>query len=116
MKFIIVTSFPLLSDFEMKVPVTTRLFEIEDAIKERHGGGCGPVQLCLEDFSPPNVFKDMTKMLKEVSIATTGKYKLLYDFGAISHPLLTTTIRRDEEKVFKPPSKEEWEKMRNTNI
>ena len=55
-------------------------------------------------------------MLKEVSIATQSKYTLYYDFVPISHPLLTTSIREDSEKVFKPPSKEEWEKIRNVNI
>jgi hypothetical protein len=52
------------------MPVTARLFEIEDMIKEKHGGSCGPVDLCLQTWSPLNVFKDKTKMLKEVSIAT----------------------------------------------
>ena len=35
-------------DFEMKVPVTTRLFEIEEAIKKKHGGAVGKVVLCLD--------------------------------------------------------------------
>merc|ERR1712166_1280849 len=35
-------------DFEMKTPVTTRLFEIEDAIRRKHGGSIGKVALCLE--------------------------------------------------------------------
>ena len=66
----------------MKVPVTTRLFEIEDAIKQKHGGAVNKVVLCLENFQASNVFEDMTKMLKEVSIATTSSYDILYDFAA----------------------------------
>ena len=102
--------------FDVKLPVTARLFEIEDLIQEKHGGACGPVSLCLGMYQPNQCFKDKTKMLKEVSIATQTTYKIQYDFEAYSHPLLTTTIRRDEEKVFKPPSKEEWDKIRSTNV
>jgi hypothetical protein len=49
LKFLTVTSF-CLTDFTVKLPVTARLFEIEDLIKEKHGGAVGPIKLCLDQF------------------------------------------------------------------
>jgi len=50
-------------------------------------------------------------MLKEVSIATTSTYDIYYDFQSHSHPLLTTSIKEESEKVFRPPSDEEYKKI-----
>ena len=96
------------SDFECKLPVTSRLFEIQDLIKEKHGGSVGKVKLCIDTYQESDILKDMTKMLKEVNIAQ-ATYKIYYEFESFSHPLLTTTIKEDHEKVFKPPPEEELE-------
>jgi len=50
-------------------------------------------------------------MLKEVSIATTSTYDIYYDFVAHSHPLLTTSIKEDSEKCYRPPPEEEYKKI-----
>ena len=49
MNFLTVTSLCLI-DFTVKMPVTARLFEIEDLIKEKHGGAVGAIKLCLDTF------------------------------------------------------------------
>ena len=49
MNFLTVTSL-CLTDFTVKMPVTARLFEIEDLIKEKHGGAVGAIKLCLDTF------------------------------------------------------------------
>ena len=92
------------------MPVTSRLFEVQDAIKEKHGGSVGKVKLCLDEWRENESLPDMTKMLKEVNIVQEAR-KIFYEFDSFSHPLLTTTIKCDHEKVFKPPSQEELTAM-----
>ena len=58
----------LILDFKIELPVTARLFEVQEAIKERHGGSVGKVKLCLDNYAEADVLPDMTKMLKEVNI------------------------------------------------
>ena len=70
--------------------MTTRLFQVEEEIRKRHGGAIGEVTMCLGNYSNDLIMHDKSKTLRDMGIAAACEAVLLYDFKPIQAPMLTT--------------------------
>jgi hypothetical protein len=69
--------------------VSTRLFQVENQIRKRHGGSIGEVTMCFNTYRKDLILHDKSLTLRDCGIVAACEAVLLYDFVPISHPLLT---------------------------
>ncbi|KAG8457648.1 hypothetical protein KFE25_002312 [Diacronema lutheri] len=125
-------------NFTMRVPITTRVFEVRERIVSRHGGSisAGEVRIYKEDVSQRNVITDLMLTLEELDIGAAapgadaageegGESVLFYDFRPVATdcPLLLSEppnyrfaaeMRRVAELEEEKRAKEEARQQKRT--
>ena len=76
----------------MEVPDTTKIDWIRRKIIEHHDGSINNVSICYNVWTQEDIL-DNDKKLKDCAIQSDQTtHRLLYNYDAVSHPLLTTPI------------------------
>jgi len=60
-------------DFEWKTMISTRLFQVENQIRKRHGGSIGEVFMCLNVYRKDLILHDKTLTLRDCGIVGAGE-------------------------------------------
>ena len=77
---------------DIKMKTSSRLYSLQQKIKELHGGSIDNIRICLARYVDDQAITDPTLTLKDIGIATDGTFTVYYDFGVIPQPLLTTPL------------------------
>ena len=77
---------------DLKMKTSSRLYSLQQKIKELHGGSIDNIRICLARYVDDQAITDPTLTLKDIGIATDGVFTVYYDFGVIPQPLLTTPL------------------------
>ncbi len=66
-----------------KFRVSTPLFQVEEKIRQRHGGSVGAITMCLGQYTNDLIMHDKSKTLRDMGVAAACEAVLLYDFKPI---------------------------------
>ena len=95
----------------MKISCT--LYTLQQTIKEHMGGSIEGIRICIGRYIDDQAYTDPKLRLKDIGIATDGKFYIYYDYGVIPRPLLTTPII--EKKIYAEESQSaaayQWPQM-----
>lgn len=75
-------------DFQMSVPINTKIMSIHDKIVEMYGGAARDISISLHKYRPEDP-APLTASLMELGLIQSGDVNVFYDFKPVSHPLLT---------------------------
>ncbi|CAG9323498.1 unnamed protein product [Blepharisma stoltei] len=86
MKLVNPLGYPM--DFQLEVPINTKVMTIHDKIAELYGGAARDISISLHKYRPDDP-APLTASLMELGLIQSGDVNVFYDFKPVSHPLLT---------------------------